>query len=357
VNLRVVFMGSPEFAVPTLHAVHSHFQVVGVVTQPDKPKGRGQNPQPTPVKAVALDLAIPVLEPASLRDPETLTRLKSWNPDVIVVVAYGKLLPATVLAMPPMGCVNLHASLLPHHRGASPIPAAILAGDSTTGVSTMLLDEGMDTGHVLLRQKVPIVATDTAGSLHDKLMKPGADLVVETLRQLKAKTLEPVHQDHARATYTRPLTKGDARLDWAGEAQHLDRIVRAMNPWPVAFFTMAGQHVKVWRAAPHEGAGEPGRVVQMGADGIKVGNGKGLLALLEVKAPGKKRVSAIDFARTSSTSRRLARLKSYRVAGSHGGRHCETSSQVLDGTKRDGARFMSSGKNIAGDRVAGPVGK
>jgi methionyl-tRNA formyltransferase len=297
VNLRVVFMGSPVFAVPTLRALHSHFRVVGVVTQPDKPKGRGQRDHATAVKAAGLDLGIPVLEPERLGTPDPLKALQDWNPDVIVVVAYGKLLPAVVLQLPPMGCVNVHASLLPRHRGASPIPAAILGGDRHTGVSTMLLDEGMDTGDVLLKRQLVIEETDTAGSLHDKLMQLGADLAVETVRQMMDKKLKPIPQDPAEATYTRPLAKNDGRLNWTADAGYLDRVVRAMNPWPVAFFRSGGDDIKVWRAGPVDGEGEPGRVVEILGDGIAVGTGKGLLSLREVQAPGKKRVSATDFAR------------------------------------------------------------
>lgn len=296
-NLRVVFMGSPAFAVPTLRALHSRFQVVGVVTRPDKPKGRGQKEHPTAVKAAGLDLGLPVREFQRPGDPDSLKALQDWNPDVIVVVAYGKLLPAVVLQLAPMGCVNVHASLLPRHRGASPIPSAILAGDPETGVSTMLLDEGMDTGDVLLKKSLPIEETDTAGSLHDKLMQLGADLAVETLQKMKEENIRPIPQDPAEATHTRPLSKQDGRLDWTADAEHLDRVVRAMNPWPVAYFSMGNDEIKVWRAAPMDGEGEAGRLVKILGDGIAVGTGRGLLSLREVQAPGKKRVSATDFAR------------------------------------------------------------
>jgi methionyl-tRNA formyltransferase len=235
--------------------------------------------------------------PERLRNPDSLKALQDWNPDVIVVVAFGKLLPAVVLQLPPMGCVNVHASLLPRHRGASPIPAAILAGDRHTGVSTMLLDEGMDTGDILLKQETPIEEIDTAGTLHDKLMELGADLAVETLRQMTENKLQPIPQNSEEATYTRLLTRNDGRFDWTADARHLDRVVRAMNPWPVAFFRFGSDDIKVWRARPVEGRGEPGRVEEILGDGIAVGTGEGLLSLQEVQAPGKKRVPAVDFAR------------------------------------------------------------
>jgi methionyl-tRNA formyltransferase len=295
--LRVVFMGSPEFAVPTLLALHANFQVAGVFTQPDKPKGRGRKPVPTAVKTAALKLELPVAEPNDLSSPKNLALLKDWNPDVIVVAAYGKILPEQVLNLPRMGCVNLHASLLPRHRGASPISGAILAGDKFTGVCTILMDKGMDTGDVLLQRKVPIEKDDTAGSLHDKLLEPGANLVVQTLEEMSAGTIRPIPQDNSRATYTRPLSKQDGRLIWDQEAEYLSRVVRAMDPWPGAYFVSAGENVKVWKAAPANGDGLPGRIVAVRQDGIAVGTGNGLLILREIQAPGKKRMAASDFAR------------------------------------------------------------
>jgi len=196
-----------------------------------------------------------------------------------------------------MGCVNLHASLLPRHRGASPISQAILAGDEFTGVCTILMDKGMDTGDILLQKKVPVEKEDTAGSLHDKLMEPGADLVVQTLKKMNAGAIRPEPQDASKATYTRPLSKQDGRLIWRKEAEFLARLVRAMNPWPGAFFLSSGENIKVWKAAPENGSAPPGRVLAVREDGISVGTGSGLLILREVQAPGKKRMAASDFAR------------------------------------------------------------
>ncbi|MBI4965216.1 MAG: methionyl-tRNA formyltransferase [Desulfomonile tiedjei] len=296
-NLRVVFMGSPEFAVPTLAALHANFQVIGVFTQPDKPKGRGRKPLPTAVKIAALEMGLPVSEPQDVRSPETVALLAEWKPDAIVVAAYGKILPEQILDLPPMGCVNLHASFLPRYRGASPIPAAILAGDEFAGVSTMLMNKGMDTGDILLQRTVPVDKEDTAGSLHDKLLEPGADLVVQTLKKMHEGTIEPQPQDHSQASYTRPMSKEDGRLQWQQDAEHLDRVVRAMNPWPGAFFLCSEEPIRVWKAAPKHGAASPGFIAGVREDGIAVGTGKGLLILREVQAPGKKRIAASDFAR------------------------------------------------------------
>jgi len=297
VTLRVVFMGSAEFSVPALRALHQSFHVVGVVTQPDRPRGRGQKSSPTPVKAAALELGLPVKEPERVRTAEFLDELRAWAPDVIVVVAYGRILPVSVLQLPPMGCVNIHASLLPLHRGASPISAAVLAGDSVTGVTAMLMDEGLDTGDILLSREMPVESDDTTGSLHDRLMELGGELVVETLRQMAEGTLEPQPQDHSQATITRPLAKEDGRIDWSKDAAFIDRLVRAMNPWPGEFTFLAGEAIKIWTASPVDGAGSAGIVTEVGPEGIIVGTAEGLLLLKEVQAPGKKRVSAAEFAR------------------------------------------------------------
>jgi methionyl-tRNA formyltransferase len=296
VSLRIVFMGSPEFAVPTLQALHSHFRVVGVVTQQDKPKGRGRKIVPTAVKAAALVLDVPVVEPDSL-DDRFMAILEEWKPDVIVVAAFGKILPKRVLDYPRFGCVNLHGSLLPRYRGASPIAAAILAGNTTTGVCTMLMDEGMDTGAVLLQREVPIDEDDTTGSLHDKMMEPGAHLVVETLRRITEGSVQPVPQDSSKATYCELLTKENGRLQWDKDALHLSRLVRAMNPWPGAFFVLSGERIKVWSASALPGKGSAGVVSSIRSDGVLVGTSTDELLIKEVQAPGKKRVTAAEFAR------------------------------------------------------------
>ncbi len=296
-NLRVVFMGTPEFSVPTLVALHSAFHVIGVVTQPDKPKGRGLRVVPTAVKKKALELNLPVIEPPRIAAPEVLEILAQWKPEIIVVAAYGKILPESILQLPPKGCVNLHASLLPRHRGAAPISGAILAGDSVTGVCTILMDRGMDTGDILLKEEVLINDEDTAGTLHDKLMGRGASLVIDTLQAMSEKAIHPVPQDHSLATYTRLVTKEDAIINWDSNAQYLGRLVRAMNPWPGAYFILSDETIKVWNATPETGTGMPGKVASLSGDGILVGTGTGMLLLREVQAPSRNRVAAREFAR------------------------------------------------------------
>lgn len=296
-SLRVVFMGSPEFAVPTLRALHDHFHVSGVCTQADRPRGRGLKSVATPVKAAALELGLEVAEPQRLSDEGTFDLVKRWEPDVIVVAAYGKFLPRTILKFPRLGCVNLHASLLPRYRGASPISAAILNGDPVTGVCTILMDEGMDTGPIFLAREIPIQNDDTTGTLHDRLMGPGAVLVVETLRKLDNNEIRPTPQDNDQATYTKPLQKSEGKVDWHWDARYLARHVRAMNPWPGAFFSLAGESVKLWNASSEEGRGDPGLVVKVSQSGIAVGTGSGLLVLGRVQAPSKKPVAAVELAR------------------------------------------------------------
>jgi methionyl-tRNA formyltransferase len=297
VNLRVVFMGSPEFAVPTLRALNANFPVTGVVTQPDKPRGRGQKTLPSAVKEAAVAFGLPVVQPTSLASPELLAALEQWKPDVIVVAAYGKILPKRILSLPRMGCVNLHASLLPRHRGSSPISSAILGGDKVTGVCTILMDHGMDTGDLLLEKQIAILDNDTAGTLHDRLMSEGADLVVETLIRMAANRIQAVPQDQQKATYTRLLTKEDGRVQWERDAEYLARLIRAMNPWPGAFSEISGETVKVWEAVAMPGSEKPGSIVDILPDGVLVGTGKGLLLLKKVQAAGRKRVSAAEFAR------------------------------------------------------------
>ncbi len=290
-------MGSPEFAVPTLRALNANFLVTGVVTQPDKPKGRGRKTLPSAVKAAAVELGLPVVQPTSLASPEILDALEQWKPDVIVVAAYGKILPPRILSLPRMGCVNLHASLLPRYRGSSPISAAILGGDTVTGVCTILMDHGMDTGDILLRKEIAILETDTAGTLHDKLMGEGADLVVETLKGVAESRIQAVPQEHEKATYTSLLTKEDGRIQWDRDAEYLARLIRAMNPWPGVFSEISGESIKIWESVAVEGTERPGAIAGIQPEGLLVGTGKGLLLLRQVQAPGKKRVSAAEFAR------------------------------------------------------------
>ncbi len=296
---RIVFMGTPRFAVPALRALTACHQVVGVVTQPDRPAGRGQKLLPSPVKEVALAQGLPLFQPQTLRTAEAVAHLAEWQPEVIVVVAFGQILQPAVLELPPYGCLNLHASLLPRWRGAAPIPAAILAGDPTTGVTLMRLDEGLDTGPILAQAEWPIAPDDTTATLTARLADLGARLLVERLPGWLAGEIRPRPQDSSLASYCRPLRKEDGRLDWSRPAADLDRQVRACVPWPGAYTTWQGQQLKVWRACPHptwSGAEPPGTVIAL-PGGMGVITGQGLLELLEVQLAGKKPLAAGPFVR------------------------------------------------------------
>jgi methionyl-tRNA formyltransferase len=296
---RVVFMGTPGFAVPSLVALWERYPVVGVVTQPDRPAGRGRSVAPSPVKEAALARGIAVYQPRSLRTAEALEPLAQWQPEVIVVAAFGQILPPAVLALPAHGCLNLHASLLPRYRGAAPIPAAILAGDAVTGVTLMHMDEGMDTGPILAQAECPIGAEDTTGSLTARLAEVGARLLVEVLPGWLAGEVPARPQDGPMATYCKPLRKEDGRLDWAAPAAVLDRQVRGCHPWPGAYTTWRGQVLKIMRARPRPewaGGGPPGTVVLL-PEGLGVVTGQGLLELVEVQLAGKRPMPAGEFAR------------------------------------------------------------
>lgn len=295
---RIVFLGAPEFAVPSLRALAERFDIVEVITQPDRPAGRGRRLQEPPVKVAALELGLPVWQPESLRGREARDRLRALQPDCGVVVAYGEILRPAVLAVPRHGFVNVHASLLPAHRGASPVSAAILAGDDETGVSIMLLDEGMDTGPVLAQERTAILPDDTRGGLEGRLAALGADLVARVLPRWLAGEVAPQPQDHARATFSGQLTKADGLIDWGRPASYLERLCRAMDPWPGAYTTWDGRSLKVWRGqlaaartrvAPGTVVAEPGPAA--------VGTGEGLLRLVTVQPEGKPPMSAEDFVR------------------------------------------------------------
>jgi methionyl-tRNA formyltransferase len=294
---RIVFMGTPDFAVPALQALARDHQVAGVVTQPDRPAGRGRRLVAPPVKEAAQALGLELFQPATLRPPEAVERLRAWQPELVVVAAFGQILRPEVLAIPPHGCLNIHASLLPRWRGAAPIPAAILAGDGRTGVTIMRMDEGLDTGPMLAQADWPIGLRDTAGSLTAALARLGASLLMEALPGWLAGAIAPRPQDEALATTCRTLHKEDGLLDWALPAAHLDRQVRACDPWPGAYTTWAGQRLRILRARPLPGGtagAEPGRVVDL-APGTAVATGEGLLELLEVQLAGKGAMDAHAF--------------------------------------------------------------
>ena len=283
-------MGTPEFAVPVLEALANTHQVVGVVTQPDRPAGRGRRLAPSPVKQVALEHGLMLSQPHSLRTPEAVAQLSAWRPEVIVVAAFGQILPQDVLDIPPHGCLNVHGSLLPRWRGAAPVTAAILAGDEVTGVTIMQMDAGLDTGPVLAQREEPIAPDDTQATLEERLARMGAELLVETLVAYLAGSLLPRSQPDEGATYAGQLRKEDGRLDWSCPAVELDRRVRAFSPWPGAFTMWRGRRLKVLRAVPlpaWRGGVSPGTVVAL-AGGVVVATGEGALRLEEVQLAGKR---------------------------------------------------------------------
>ena len=297
-DARVVFMGTPEYAVPALARLAQEHEVVAVYTQPDRPAGRGRALSISPVKAFALAHGIPVVQPETLRRPEAVEELATFQPDVVVVAAFGMILPSPVLRMPPHGCLNIHASLLPRWRGASPIAAAILAGDSETGCSIMLMGEGIDTGPVLARRALPIAPEDTAGTLSEKLAHLGADLLAETLPRWLAGEVEPQAQDEERTTYAPLVRKAQGQLDWTRPAVELARQVRAYNPWPGAYTFWGGQLLKVVAARPviTTEVTPPGQVIPW-EDGAAVGTGEGLLVLKEVQLTGRRPTPIDSFVR------------------------------------------------------------
>lgn len=295
--MRVVFAGTPEFAVPALRSLlRSDHELVGVYTQPDRPAGRGRKLTPSPVKTLALEAGLPVYQPASLKGAEAQSELRALCPELMVVVAYGLILPQAVIDIPSLGCVNIHASLLPRWRGAAPIQRAILAGDSVTGVTIMFIEPRLDAGPMLLKKSCRILDGETAGQLHDRLSLLGAEALMDTLPALAAGASRPEIQDENEVTTADKLTKADAWLDWQRPAIELERQVRAFNPWPVAETLCAGETLRVWRAEALEVPihGEPG--VVMGHDGLlDVATGRGVLRLLEVQLPGARRIAGRDF--------------------------------------------------------------
>jgi methionyl-tRNA formyltransferase len=298
---RIVFAGSPEFALPSLAVLMDHGHApVAVLTQPDRPAGRGRHLAASPVKLRALALGLPVLQPATLKDAAGLDLVRSLAPDLLVVVAYGLILPAAVLAVPTRGAVNVHASLLPRFRGASPVEAAILAGDAETGVSIMALDAGLDTGPVYTTRRLAIGADETAAGLEARLALLGAEALASTLPGILAGSLQPVPQPASGASYAGRIAKEAGRLDWRQPAAVLARQVRAYNPWPVAETLLDGERLRCWQATPLPGTvadAVPGQVVATAAAGVDVQTGDGLLRLTAVQLPGRQRVPAADFAR------------------------------------------------------------
>lgn len=297
-NLRLAFAGTPEFAAAALDAiVTAGFEVSLVLTQPDRPAGRGMKLTPSAVKALALQHAITVDQPERLRTLEQRAALEACRPDVLVVAAYGLILPPAVLALPRFGCINIHASLLPRWRGAAPIHRAIEAGDRETGITIMQMDEGLDTGAMLMQQALPIGPSETTGELHDRLAALGAEMIVAALDQLPAGTLNAVAQPELGVTYAAKIGKTEAAIDWHRPAVEIDRRVRAFNPFPGALAVFEQVPVKVWRCEPMDAVGEPGAVLSADENGVVVACGEGALRLLELQRPGSKRLPVGEFLR------------------------------------------------------------
>lgn len=306
--LRVVFAGTPDFAVPCLEAcLRSRAEVVAVYTQPDRPAGRGRKLTPSPVKQAAVAAGVPVQQPTSLKDAHVQATLAGFAADLMIVVAYGLILPRAVLRIPRLGCWNVHASLLPRWRGAAPIQRAILAGDTETGVDLMQMEAGLDTGPVLLEARTPIAADETGGRLHDRLSAMGAELLASGLaRTLDGEILAATAQPEAGATYAHKLDKTEARLDLTRPAQALERAIRAFNPWPVAEADIVGERLRLWNAHATDGAGQPGEVLAAHRDGLIIACGDGALCLTEVQRPGGRRIGIADYLNARPELRRTA---------------------------------------------------
>lgn len=298
--MKIIFMGTPDFAVGTLEAlIEAGHEVVLAVTQPDKPKGRGKEMQYTPVKECALKYDIPVFQPRRVREPECVEELRKYDADIMVVVAFGQILPKEILEMCSYGCVNVHASLLPKYRGSAPIQWAIIDGEEVTGVTTMQMDEGLDTGDMLLKTEIPIEPKETGGSLFDKLADAGAKLCVETLKALEDKTATWEPQGETPTDYARMLNKELGNIKWESTAVQIERLIRGLNPWPSAYTDWNGKVMKIWEAevVDTDSNEAPGTIVKVEKDGFYVQTGKGQIKVLSLQIPGKKRMEADAFLR------------------------------------------------------------
>ena len=300
--MRVVFIGTGEIGAPTLHALlrSKEHQLAAVVTQPNKPAGRDQRIKPPPIKKALAGAKIPTLQPARIKDRQSIEEISALAPEVIVVMAYGQILPQGVLGIPRVACLNLHASLLPRHRGAAPIQAAIASGDFETGITVMYMDEGLDTGDILLQRKIDILPTDTGGSLHDRLAQIAPDALLESLQLLGKKIAPRVPQNNALATYAPKLKRNDGKIDWSQPADILERKIRAFNPWPGAFTTIAAKsgkprNLKIFSASIVDLVGEPGEILQTEERGLVIAASERALLLEEVQPEGKRRMTSAEF--------------------------------------------------------------
>ena len=299
--MKIIFMGTPDFAAASLEAlIDSRHEIQAVVTQPDKPKGRKGELTPSSVKVIAKREGIKVYQPLKVRDEEFVKTLRAYNPDVMVVVAFGQIIPLSILQMPKFGCVNIHGSLLPKYRGAAPIQWAVLDGEKETGITTILMDEGIDTGDILLKKTIQIDTDETSGSLFDKLMALGAETILETLDELEKGNLTPTKQGESPTAYAKMLTKAMGLIDFTKSAKELDCFVRGMDPWPSAYTLLSGKTLKLWKVRVVEGGGKAGSVIEIGKESFTVACGEGAIEVLEVQLEGKKRMSAGDFLKGST---------------------------------------------------------
>ena len=298
--MKIIFMGTPDFSVGTFEAlIEAGHEIVLAVTQPDKPKGRGEKVQYPPVKEAALKRQIPVFQPKRVRAPECIEELRKYDADIMVVIAFGQILPKEILEMTPYGCVNVHASLLPKYRGAAPIQWAVINGERVSGVTTMQMDEGLDTGDMLMKTEIVLDEKETGGSLHDKLARAGAGLCVQTLEALKDGTVVREPQGESTTEYARMLDKGMGRIDWSKDAKSVECLIRGLNPWPSAYTEWNGRTMKIWEAdvADIDEGREPGTVIRVERDGFCVQTGRGSLKVRSLQIPGKKRMDAGAFLR------------------------------------------------------------
>ena len=298
--MRIVFMGTPEFAVPSLEALLSSSEtVVGVVTQPDRPKGRGHDIASSPIKSLAQRAGLPILQPVKMKDPAFLEALQAWKADLIAVTAFGRILPQVILDLPPHGCFNVHGSLLPKYRGAGPIQWAVINDERETGITTMLMDAGMDTGPMLLQERVAIGPEETAGELAVRLAAIGGRLLVETIERLKAGTVTPQPQDHSQATLAPMLKKEDGLIDWTLGATQIANRIRGLSPWPGAYTYFKNDRWTIWHAAAEPGQGTAqtaaGTLVEAGKAGLVVTTGQGVLRILELQAANSRRMEAREY--------------------------------------------------------------
>ena len=297
-NKEIVFMGTPDFSVNALeNIVKAGHDVVGVITQPDKPKGRGGKMQYTPVKEKALELGLDVYQPQRVKETEFIEKLKEMNPDAIVVIAFGQILPKAILDMPKYGCINVHASLLPKYRGAAPIQWSVIDGEKETGVTTMYMNEGLDTGDIIDKVVVPIDKKETGGSLFDKLAIEGGKLILKTLIELENGTAVRTPQDDSKSNYAGMINKQLGKIDFNKSANEIERLIRGLNPWPSAYTKMDGKTLKIWDADVDDSENDsaPGTITEVGKDFIRVATGKGSLKILELQLEGKKRMKTRDF--------------------------------------------------------------